>query len=160
MANASQVEHLLTKIIRDFVTQYKVSCPEAIMQLDNVNEALPELAEACFDVVGYYQTRRTNSISENAMLRTARRKRGKNGVHRLIQSAVVIAGRKRLAKLQRQGKEAGFISIFARRHGLSTPAAWSMLRGLTYKDLPYAVHSPVLKAPQKRNGRSKRSTRR
>lgn len=35
--------------------KYKPRAPESLMQVDSVNEALPELAEAVLDVIGYYK---------------------------------------------------------------------------------------------------------
>jgi hypothetical protein len=33
--------------------EHNVTCPEALMQVDSVNESLPELAEVLLDTVGY-----------------------------------------------------------------------------------------------------------
>lgn len=33
----------------------KPSCPESIVQMDSVNESLPDLAEAVCKVIGYYE---------------------------------------------------------------------------------------------------------
>lgn len=33
--------------------EHDVTCPEALLQVDTVNESLPELAETLLDIVGY-----------------------------------------------------------------------------------------------------------
>ena len=43
----------LWKACAAWVKEHEVSGPECIMQVDSVNEALPDLAEAVCEVVGY-----------------------------------------------------------------------------------------------------------
>lgn len=40
------------KVWRD---TYKPRCAESLLQVDSVNEALPELAEEIFNIIGYYE---------------------------------------------------------------------------------------------------------
>jgi hypothetical protein len=38
-----------------WVRRHKPRCPESLLQVDSVNEALPELAEAVCKLVGYHE---------------------------------------------------------------------------------------------------------
>lgn len=44
----------LAKVCREWLIKNKVRAPESIYQMDSVQEALPELAEAVANVLGYY----------------------------------------------------------------------------------------------------------
>jgi hypothetical protein len=35
--------------------EHEVSCAESLLQVDSVNEELPELAEQALDIVGYWE---------------------------------------------------------------------------------------------------------
>ena len=37
--------------------KHDVTCPESLVQVDSVNESLPDLAEAVLDIVGYSKNR-------------------------------------------------------------------------------------------------------
>jgi hypothetical protein len=42
------------ELCEEFIAKHKVSCPESIMQVDSIQEALPDLLEAICDKVGYH----------------------------------------------------------------------------------------------------------
>jgi len=48
-------EHKLEEIVRKFVEEYRISCPETIHQTDRVIENAYQLIEELVDVVGYYE---------------------------------------------------------------------------------------------------------
>ena len=50
-------ELLLSKLydaVVEWRQEYKPTCVESLLQVDRVNESLPDLAEAVLDVVGYH----------------------------------------------------------------------------------------------------------
>jgi len=44
----------LHKIIEEWRNEHRPSCAESLLQQDNVNNALPELAFQLLEIVGYY----------------------------------------------------------------------------------------------------------
>lgn len=45
----------LLEIVRDFIHEEKIICPESIYQMDNVILGAPEFIENCCCVVGFYR---------------------------------------------------------------------------------------------------------
>lgn len=45
----------LLLLVQDLIIQHKIRCPEAIYQVDSINEELPEMMIKICDMVGYYE---------------------------------------------------------------------------------------------------------
>lgn len=47
-----QLERLWSAV-ESWIKEYEPNCPESLMQVDSINEGLPELAEAVCNIVGF-----------------------------------------------------------------------------------------------------------
>jgi hypothetical protein len=52
--NPKQLKALWDAVVK-WRDEHEVSCAESLLQVDSVNEELPELAEEVFDIVGYWE---------------------------------------------------------------------------------------------------------
>lgn len=52
--NSTQIE--LLELCKKWREKYKPSCAESVYQVDEINLALPELAEEIFELIGWYKS--------------------------------------------------------------------------------------------------------